>query len=219
MPPKGKKRNQPKRPTGGKSDDKKIVIDTTRDPQDLLAEFVAKESGQDSRGVKYNSLKSLWEDVLSKSQKDEVANNSSNNTTNQLPELTVVQHGSSTKNTTYISGEEFAKQIKNSREHEHEIELDELESATPAVTLTAVSVKHDDDEAEPPKSEQKSIDKAATEGSKAATGSKASEAKITFQSWYRTSTEYWKDIDASNNGMLGGFAHISDVVCIVVAYS
>jgi hypothetical protein len=214
MAPKGKKKNQQKKPSGGKNDDKKFVIDTTRDPQELLSEFVAKESGADSRGVKYSSLKGLWEEVLSKSQQQSGSANTANNTNVGEP-LTVVQHGSSNNNndsTQYISGEEFAKRVQAKGDATHDIIMDELEDAQPEVKLTVVNVKHDEEE-EDKKSETKSGNNNNNkEKSDKESASNSNQNQITFQSWYRTSTEYWKDIDASNNGMLGGFAHISDAV-------
>jgi protein N-terminal methyltransferase len=211
MAPKGKKKNQQKKSSGGKNDDKKFVIDTTRDPQELLSEFVAKESGADSRGVKYSSLKGLWEEVLSKSQQQSGSANTANNTNVGEP-LTVVQHGSSNNNnsTQYISGEEFVKRVQAKGDATHDIIMDELEDAQPEVKLTVVNVKHDEEE-EDKKSETKSANNNNNkEKSDKESASNSNQNQITFQSWYRTSTEYWKDIDASNNGMLGGFAHISD---------
>lgn len=210
MAPKGKKKNQPKKASGGKSEDKKFVIDTTRDPQELLSEFVAKESGTDSLGVKYSSLKGLWEDVLSKSQQQNVSANTNN--TNVLEPVTVVQHGSSNNSAQYISGEEFAKRVHAKGDATHDIIMDELEDAQPEVKLTVVNVKHDEDEDEKPETKGANNTNTKEKSTKESAPSNNKQSQITFQSWYRTSTEYWKDIDASNNGMLGGFAHISDAV-------
>ena len=213
MAPKGKKKNQPKRPSAGKSEDKKFTIDTTRDPLELLSEFIAKESGTDSRGVKYSSLKELWEEVLNKSQQQNV---NTNNNTNQGEALTVVQHGSNNTNSCaqHISGEDFAKRIQAKRDGPQDIVIDELETAQPEVKLSVVNVKHDEDDEEHVKHEAKS---GKEQTSKVISSSTVpNQNQITFQSWYRTSTEYWKDIDASNNGMLGGFAHISDAVRTLV---